>query len=50
MKNLQADSGDEVMISQQNVDKIVHSCGDLLSDSKVVRKSRRVSGLSLIHI
>lgn len=35
MENFQADSGDEVMISKQTVDKIVHSCGDLLSDSKV---------------
>lgn len=35
MEKFQADSGDEVMISKQNVDKIVHSCENLLSDSKV---------------
>lgn len=44
MKNFREDSGDEVVLSKKNVDKIAHSCGSLLSDSKVFGpgRSRRV--------
>lgn len=40
VENFQEDSGDEVVISKKNVDKIAHSCGSLLSDSKVFGPGR----------
>lgn len=40
MENFQEDAGDEVVISKKNVDKIAHSCGSLLSDSKVFGPGR----------
>lgn len=46
MGNFQADSGGKIVSSRQNVEKITHSSGGLLSDSKIFGPgtSRRLYG------